>query len=329
MIVAEPAGGRPARSGDPIGEVELVLPTALTMDRLIDLALATCPSPHTRRAYRVQLTKFLATGLPLNREGVAMHIQTQRDAGQGGSTLITTMAAIRKLAEEAKVRGLMSRQEWEEINSIKLGTIHKPNTGVWMTIDQTQAFLALPDRSSWYGQRDAALLAIMLGCGLRRAEMTALRWDAYHLRDGRQCIHVLGKGNKTRTLPVPLWAQADVDTWQVTSQTPVPPRRVNHVQLLDNIPPFNRELIMGGCTTDGLYKIIQGYGQQIGLDLSPHDLRRTLAQLLRKSGAMLEQIQYTLGHEDISTTVIYLGSKLELGAGLAAVDQLQLMKEEG
>lgn len=304
---------------------ELVLPPALTIDRLIELTLATCASPHTRRMYGVQLRKFIASGHPLTREGVALHIQQQRDAGQSGSTLITTMAAIRKLINEAKVRGLLSQQEFSEIDSVSIGTIHKPNTGVWMTITQTQAFLALPDRSTWYGKRDACLLSIMLGCGLRRAEMATVNWESYHSRDGRMCIHVLGKGRKTRTLPVPLWAIPDVEAWKEASQTPGPgPRQVNHIHLSTFAAPFNTSLIMGGLSTNGLYIIVQDYGKRIGLDLSPHDLRRTLAQLLRKSGALLEQIQYTLGHEDISTTVLYLGSQLELAPGVAAVDQLKL-----
>jgi hypothetical protein len=46
--------------------------------------------------------------------------------------------------------------------------------------------------------------------------------------------------------------------------------------------------------------------------------------MLRKSGAHLEQIQYTLGHQNVSTTVLYLGSVLELAPGLAAVDTLKI-----
>ncbi len=309
----------------PILDLIQVLPPALTVPRLIEMALATCASPHTRRMYGVQLRKFIESGHPLNREGVALHIQQQRDAGLSGSTLITTMAAIRKLASEALIRGLMSQQEFSEINSVSVGRIHKSNTGVWMTIDQTKSLLSLPDRSTWYGQRDACLLAIMLGCGLRRAEMSGLKWEDYHSRDGRMCIHVKGKGNKTRTLPVPLWAQPDMDAWQVTSQTPSPsPKFYKYANITAYTREFLAHYVLGGLSPNGLYVIVQDYAKQIGLDLSPHDLRRTLAQLLRKSGAMLEQIQYTLGHENISTTVLYLGSKLELSPGVAAVDLLAI-----
>lgn len=304
------------------------LPPALDMDRLIDLALATCASPQTRRMYKSQLRKFISTGLPLNREGVALHLQSERDAGKSGSTLLSASAAIRKLATEAQVRGLMSKDELAQILSVPVGRTYKPNTGVWMTIAETEAFLALPDRSSFWGKRDACLLSLMLGCGLRRAEMAALEWDAYHSRDGRMCVHVLGKGNKTRTLPVPTWAVADIDAWQAVCRD-MPPQPVlasiRHANLLQ-YRPVDPRYVLGGVNTDWVYLTVQDYGNRIGLSLSPHDLRRTLAQLLRKAGAMLEQIQYTLGHEDISTTVLYLGSKLELAPGMAAVDLLTISK---
>ncbi len=90
------------------------------------------------------------------------------------------------------------------------------------------------------------------------------------------------------------------------------------------MPKPEYQYIMHGLGPDWIYNTVANYGNRIGLDLSPHDLRRTLAQLLRKSGAMLEQIQYTLGHEDINTTIMYLGSKLELSPGVAAVDGLMI-----
>lgn len=304
---------------------ELIPSNAPAMERLIDMALATCASPHTRRMYRSQLRKFLSTGLPLTREGVALHLQRERDAGKGGSTLLSANAAIRKLATEAEVRGLISPQELAQIQSVSTGRIYKPNTGIWLTVAQVQAFLALPDRRSWVGKRDACILSMMLGLGLRRAEMADITWDSYHERDGRKCIHVYGKGGKYRTLPVPAWTQSDMDTWYHAQLSTLPP--VPSVSVA-NLAPSKRghqpNQIAGGMGPHGVYGLVCEYGQRIGVDLAPHDLRRTLAQMLRKSGAALEQIQYTLGHESIETTMLYLGGKLELAPGLAAVDALRI-----
>jgi integrase len=50
-----------------------------------------------------------------------------------------------------------------------------------------------------------------------------------------------------------------------------------------------------------------------GIDhLAPHDLRRTAAKLCRKAGGELEQVQFLLGHQDLSTTATYLGSVQEI-----------------
>lgn len=291
---------------------------------LIEMALATCVSPQTRRMYASQLKRFIESGRPLNREGVALYIQGLRDAGKGSSTMMSVVAAIRKLAQEARIRGLITADEYDQIATVSPGKAYKTRAGLWLTIEEVQGLLAKPDRSTFWGRRDACLLSVMIGCGLRRAEMAALTWDRYQSRDGRMClVDVIGKGSKLRTLPVPLWAQPDVDAWRNSCRAEDPPL-ARH----ETCRPVNFRYMMGGATAETLYQAVCRYGTMAGHDLAPHDLRRTLAKMLRKSGAALEQIQYTLGHESIATTVLYLGSTLELGPGLAAVDLLKLTQNQ-
>jgi site-specific recombinase XerD len=59
---------------------------------------------------------------------------------------------------------------------------------------------------------------------------------------------------------------------------------------------------------DGVHALVQRYGKELGRSLTPDDLRLSLARLLRKSGAALEQIQATLGHVSMATTETYLKS---------------------
>ncbi len=309
----------PIANAEDVESEALHLQPVSPMDRLVSMTLATCNSPETKRVYAIRLKQFLASGHPLNREGVAMHVQSQREAGKGASTVLGSLAAIRKLAQEAQLRGLMTFEEYCNIRAIKGGRQHKTRAGMWLSLEQTQELLALPDRKTYWGKRDACILAVMIGCGFRRAEMTTLTWNHYQSRGGRMLfVDVVGKGDKRRTVPVPTWATPAVDRWQATCKEP-PPAVVGRP-----IVSLNPSLVAGGLTCDGLYDLVETYGRCLGLDLTPHDLRRTLAQLLRSSGAPLEQIQYTLGHESISTTTIYLGSKLEMGAGAAVVDQLDL-----
>jgi integrase len=293
------------------------------MDELIEMTLATCPSPETKRAYRTQLVKFIASGLPLNREGVAAYLQSERDRGGGSSTQVVAISAIRKLATEAQIRRLMTFEELGQIKSIKPGRQYKTRAGQWLTVDQAFAFLDLPDRSTYWGKRDAAILSLMLGCALRRAEMATMKWTHYQTREDRMClVDFKGKGNKLRTVPVPLWAQEDVDAWKLAQLEPSPTPQAWG----ERHRPCNGEFIAGGMSGDALWQLVGAYGLKGGHHLAPHDLRRSLAQMLRKSGAPLEQIQATLGHESIETTTLYLGSKLELERGKASVDQLKRTK---
>ena len=70
--------------------------------------------------------------------------------------------------------------------------------------------------------------------------------------------------------------------------------------------------------------MIDIFKAQIQVELAPHDLRRTYANLSRKAGAQLEQIQLTLGHESLSTTERYLGSELDFGQSPSDLIDIQV-----
>jgi integrase len=80
-----------------------------------------------------------------------------------------------------------------------------------------------------------------------------------------------------------------------------------------------------GVGPDTAYLIVRDTARAAGLgEVRPHDLRRTYARLSRAGGASLEQIQYTLGHASIQTTMRYVGEQLELRPGRAAGDMIVL-----
>jgi site-specific recombinase XerD len=76
--------------------------------------------------------------------------------------------------------------------------------GNWLSLRQAQAFLSAPDVATVKGLRDRAILAVLLGCGLRRSEVAALTFTHVLQRDGRWCIVDLrGKPGRVRTMPMP------------------------------------------------------------------------------------------------------------------------------
>jgi integrase len=86
--------------------------------------------------------------------------------------------------------------------------------GNWLNAEQGKRLLLTADGASLRGKRDYATLAILLGCGLRRAELTALRVEDIQQREERWVIaDLVGKGGHIRTIPVPDWVKAGIYAW--------------------------------------------------------------------------------------------------------------------
>jgi integrase len=154
--------------------------------------------------------------------------------------------------------------------------------------------------------RDRALLAVMIGAGLRRSEAAALTFEHLQQRDSRWVIiDLIGKGNRVRTVPIPPWAKVAVDAWAQTADL----RRVGRVFR----PIHKGGFINGeGMTAQAVRDVVKEYAGEIGADVAAHDLRRTFAKLAHRGGAGLDQIQLSLGHASIQTTERYLGVQQNL-----------------
>jgi len=178
--------------------------------------------------------------------------------------------------------------------------------GNWLSQRQAQALLSAPDIAKVGGLRDRAILAVLLGCGLRRSEVAALTFTHLQQRDGRWCIvDLVGKHGRVRTTPTPTWVKVAIDAWTSASDI-----ADGHV-----FRPVNRG---GRVTSDRLgekvvWQMLKKYAAEVGVpDIAPHDLRRTCAKLCRAAGGELEQIQMLLGHASVQTTERYLGTKQDL-----------------
>src|SRR5215469_18378602 len=99
----------------------------------------------------------------------------------------------------ARVKGVPSR-------GVRLGN--------WLSVQQAQKLLNAPDATTPKGLRDRAILAVLLGCGLRRSEVAALTVGHIQQRDGRWCIvGLVGKHGRVRTVPMPTWVKVAIDAW--------------------------------------------------------------------------------------------------------------------
>ena len=87
--------------------------------------------------------------------------------------------------------------------------------GNWLTREQAKELLTVPDRSTLKGKRDYVILALLVGCALRRTELAELELSIIQLRENRWVVADLeGKGRLIRTVAVPVWVRKGIEVWQ-------------------------------------------------------------------------------------------------------------------
>jgi site-specific recombinase XerC len=127
------------------------------------------------------------------------------------STINVRLAAMRRLAYEASDTGLLSPELAAGIRRVKGAKRLGVRIGNWLTVDQARTLLAEPPRDSLRGKRDRAILALLIGCGLRRAELVGLGTEDFQIRERWVIADLVGKGEHIRTVPVPGWVKGAVD----------------------------------------------------------------------------------------------------------------------
>jgi integrase len=150
------------------------------------------------------------------------------------------------------------------------------------------------------------MLAMLIGYGLRRGELLALRVNSIQLREEHWVIaDLLGKAGHIRTVPIPAWVKAGIDEWKKAAG-------ITDGALFRSINNTGR--VWGtGMTPKVLWEIVREAASRAGIEkLAPHDLRRSCARLCHLAGGELDQIQFLLGHVSIQTTERYLGCKQKL-----------------
>jgi integrase len=192
--------------------------------------------------------------------------------------------------------GLLAPELAAGISRVQSAKTQGIRTGNWLSQRQAQALLSTPDISTLRGLRDRAILAVLLGCGLRRSEVAALTFAHLQQRDGRWCIvDLVGKHARVRTAPMPNWVKAAIDAW--TTMAGLTEDHVFRPVLGGDRVASNR---LGEKV---VWQMLREYAAEMGIPgIAPHDLRRTCAKLCRAAGGELEQIQLLLGHASVQTT---------------------------
>ena len=182
--------------------------------------------------------------------------------------------------------------------------------GNWLIREQAKELLAIPNRSTLKGKRDYCILAMLVGCALRRRELADLEVEEIPLREGRWVTADLrGKGGRVRTIVIPLWVKQAVNAWMTAAA-------VEEGKLLRSVTKSGK--VKRDPLNDGaIWSVVESSAKGIcSLRFGAHDLRRTCAKLCHKSDGDLEQIKSLLGHSSIPTTERYLGAEQDIAVAV-------------
>ena len=187
------------------------------------------------------------------------------------------------------------------ISANPLKNVDIPKTGLslpkFLTVQEVSDLLDVPDIRKPRELRNAAMMEIMYGSGLRVSELIMLKLQDVNL--DANFVRVMGKGSKERIVPFGSHAAAITGKW-IKEGRPLLLNRISTPYLF-----FAR----GGnpMTRQCFWKILKGYGTlaKLSKNITPHTLRHSFATHLLEGGADLRSVQTMLGHSDISTSQIY------------------------
>ena len=185
--------------------------------------LNTLGSPESKRSYEFAIDDFVGwycsePRLAFSKTVVLRYRLELESRRLAPATINLRLAAVRRLAYEAADTGLLSPELAAGIRRVKGAKRVGVRLGNWLTTEQSRALLQAPDVERLKGRRDRAILALMLGCGLRRGEVVGLRTDHLQQREGHWVIaDLVGKAAHIRTVPMPDWVKAAVDAWVISA----------------------------------------------------------------------------------------------------------------
>ncbi len=294
----------------------------LTRDWLTHLGHERRLSPKTLEAYGRDVRQFIAFlvdhlgTIPTLRAVAALKpadlrafLGSRRREGAGNRTLMRQLAALRSLARFGERQGRLTAAAFAATRGPRLGKgLPRPLDAKAAAAVTKADSRAGEDRPDWVLARDAAVLALLYGSGLRISEALGLK-RAQAPASAAEALTVLGKGGKTRMVPVlPVVVAAIADylaqcPWRLTAEGPL----------------FVG--VRGGPLSPRIIQLaVEGLRGSLGLpgSATPHALRHSFATHLLGRGGDLRAIQELLGHASLSTTQIY--TRIDSGRLLAAYD---------
>lgn len=227
-------------------------------------------------------------------------LSSQRNAGLGARSMARKLSSLRSFFRFLEKNDILINGDIKNIRSPKIAhSLPKP-----LSPDMSKKLIAevknvargkVSEDDDWVDARDTAVMILLYGCGLRISEALGLNGrDLYGIQSG--VMSILGKGNKTRLVPILPIAVKAIETYQELCP-----------YVSDNIDPIFYGVRGKRLGARAVQKKTEKLRYQLGLPESatPHALRHSFATHLLTAGGDLRTIQELLGHASLSSTQIY------------------------
>lgn len=206
------------------------------------------------------------------------------------------LAALRGVLRQAMLTDQMSASEFAKCCAVKAVRGSATSAGRSISTRDITALLTSCDSESAMGRRDAAMIALLYGCGLRRSEVVAIDIGDYDC--SARSLKVLGKGQKSRTAFLNTGAVAALESWLDARGRELGPLFTRVTQ--DGRVTGTR------LSSQAVYRLAGRTSKRANVERpSPHDFRRTFVTDLLERGADLAIVQRLVGHASPATTARY------------------------
>ena len=221
------------------------------------------------------------------------------EKGLSPSTVNLQICTLRMVAKQAWLKGMMSIETYSAIREVKSVRGSRVSKGRALNTRETGKLIAQSElKGTAIGVRDAAIIALAVGCGMRRAEIATLKLQ--NINHQTRVITILGKGNKERKVAPSDDVWCRFEDWLKVRGEEGCENVFVAVKKGDNIQPY------WAITASAIYQLLKSRaGDSQVSAFTPHDLRRTFATRLLESGADINTVRQAMGHASIITTQRY------------------------
>jgi integrase len=171
----------------------------------------------------------------------------------------------------------------------------------WLSDADARILLASVSGNSLEDLRDKVILGLMLGVGLRRSELSSLKWEMLEERDGIFMLVNISSKGRVRTVPIANSLVAILR--RLRTELGEPESEMVLVSLRKS-----GALAGDGLSSGAIREIVKRRAAKVGLEVTPHDLRRTFARFAWLGGMALPDLAKLLGHASVRTTERYIGA---------------------